>query len=334
MVVCLPSKITKTENSQQLFFKEKGYLIVPSFLSPGFVKELLDLIKSRLCQCAKDLSCSYEEYLTIASRWVDPSPVTIGIQQHVLSPLKQLLEPLVQDSCDLVKLNIISKTPFSPARLPFHQDISYSPHSPYQFSAWIALTDVPLESGPLEIIAGSHKGVIEPAVDFWVPNHKNVGLKKKGLRQKLPVQSGDLIFFDSCLWHGSGANKSSNERFALVTRWKTKSFIKPFIPSFQPRSFGMWTCQTETEDILTRALKLFFKERALNYQDLLSQWEKRVGYLSLIKNVEKAQKDLRYVRLLHQAHEQHNGGDAQGILYKRLWDSFLNPLSLSMKHIE
>ena len=68
--------------------------------------------------------------------------------------------------CDLVKINVISKTRFASSPVPFHQDIAYSPNTPYQFSAWLALTDAPLQSGPLEVIVGSHRGEIEPAVDF------------------------------------------------------------------------------------------------------------------------------------------------------------------------
>lgn len=317
------------ENTPLLFLKEKGYLVIPSLWSKNFVGEILYKIRSRLHQCAKELSCSYEDYLQAASRWINPSPVTMGLEQLILKPLKNCLEPLMEDACELVKLNVISKTPFSPASIPFHQDISYSPCAPYQLSAWIALTDVSLESGPLEIIVGSHRGAIQPAIDFWSPDYRDINSVKKRMKQKLPAMAGDLILFDSCLWHGSGMSKSFDERFALVTRWKTKGYVAPFIPPFQPKPFGMWTCQKRTEEILTKALKLFSVKRASNSLDLFDQWRKILGTVSLpfLKNIQKAQEDLRRVRLLHLAYQKHNGGDAQGILYAQLWHSLLSPLS-------
>ena len=328
-----PLETVAKENPQLLFFKEKGCLVVPSLLSKAFVSELLHKIKVQLDQCAKDLSCSYEDYLQVASRWVDPSPVTTGLEQFILKPLKIFLEPLMEDACDLVKLNVISKTLSASAPVPFHQDISYSPQAPYQFSAWLALTDVPLKSGPLEVIIGSHRGVIEPAVDFWVPAYKDSNTLKKGIKQKLPAKAGDLILFDSCLWHGSPRNESTDERFALVTRWKTKGYEAPLIPSLHPKPFGMWTCQRKTEDILAKSLKLFFEKRISNYLDLLDQWEKILSTISLpfLENTQKAQEDLRRVRLLHLAHQKHNGGDAQGILYAKLWYSLLRPLSFYLR---
>ena len=317
------------ENPPLLFFKEKGYVVVPSLLSKTFVADLLQKIRNQLYQCAKDLSCSYEDYLRVASRWIDPSPVTMGLEQLIVKPLKSCLESLMEDACELVKLNVISKTLSAPEPVPFHQDISYSPQAPYQFSAWLALTDAPLESGPLEVIIGSHRGVIEPAIDFWVPGYQDLNTLKKGIKQKLPATAGDLILFDSCLWHGSGRSESFDERFALVTRWKTKGYETPFVPPFQPKPFGMWTCQRKTEDILAKSLKLFFRKGVSNYVDLLDQWEEILGAVSLsfLKNTQKAQEDLRRVRLLHLAYEKHNGGDAQGILYAQLWHSLLKPLS-------
>lgn len=323
------SGLTITEENPQLpFFKEKGYLTLPSLFSENFVGELLHKVRSRLHQCAKELSCSYEDYLQAASRWIDPSPVTMGLEHLILKPLKSCLESLMEDVCELVKLNVISKTPSSPASLPFHQDISYSPHSPYQFSAWLALTDAPSESGPLEVIIGSHRGEIEPAIDFWDPDYQDLN-SKKGIKQKIPAKAGDLILFDSCLWHGSGRSESFDERLALVTRWKTKGYDAPYIPPFEPKPFGMWTCQRRTEEILAKSLKLFSRKSVSDYLNLLDQWEKILDSSSLafLENNEKAQEDLRRVRLLHLAHQKHNGGDAQGILYAQLWHSFLKPLS-------
>ena len=109
--------------------KEEGYVLFEKALDHVFLEEMLKRIKKCLKACAQDLSCSYEEYMSSVSRWVDPSPVTEEVSFDILKKLKDFLEPFT-GKCDLAKLNLISKTPFSSASLPFHQDISYSPSSP------------------------------------------------------------------------------------------------------------------------------------------------------------------------------------------------------------
>ena len=311
--------------------KEEGYVQIESFQDRHLMEDWVKTIRFRLYQCAQDLSCTYQDYLQVASRWVSPSPVTEGLEGLVDS-LKTFLEELTEDVCELIKLNVISKTPFSPESLPFHQDIAYSPESPYQFSAWLALTEAPLESGPMEVIESSHKGSIKPAVDFWDPEFKDEISLRKERNRKLPVKAGDLILFDSRLWHGSGRNESCHERFALVTRWKTKRYIPPLIPSMKPRPFGMWTCQKETEKILTNGLWALFQETPGAYRETLKKWEILLENTTFpfLEDSKKAQESVKRVFLLNEAHQAHNGGDAQGVLYARLWKHLLSPLSLHL----
>lgn len=308
--------------------QEDGYFHVHSLFSKDFVNEILLRIKFRLRECAKDLSCSYGEYMRSVSRWADPSPVTKGFDKVVIRPLKLYLEPIIGE-CELAKLNVISKTPFSPAPIPLHQDISYSPSSPYQLSVWIALTDVPIESGAIKVIAGSHTAPIESAVDFWDPDFKDLKHVKAKAERNISVKAGDAIFFDSRLWHGSTQNESSLERFALVTRWTGENYVASPIPAIQPTPFGMWTCQKKTEEILKTGFNVLMKNKAKNYKDLLEQWGHSLenNKFSFLEDIKKAKQDLKHVYLLHLAHEKHNGGDAQGVLYAQLWKSLLNPLS-------
>jgi hypothetical protein len=326
--------VLSSERNPSLLLQEEGYIVIRSFLSDSLIKRLETLIQTRLHQCAADLSCTYQEYLQVASRWVSPSPITEGMEEIAVNFLKPFLEDLMEEEIELVKLNVISKTPYSPEILPFHQDIAYSPTTAYQFSAWLALTNVPLESGPMEVMVGSHKGPIKHAVDFWLPEFKdNISLKNH-FKKKLPVSAGDLIIFDSCLWHGSGKNESAYERFALVTRWKTKNYRPPYIPPIQPHSFGMWTCRKETEKVLRKGLEVIFQNctAPTTYNEILQSWGNylKTTPLSFLKDPKKAQESLSLVFLLNKAHAAHNGGDAQGILYKRLWEDLLEPLSAYM----
>jgi len=311
--------------------EEDGYTVLPSFFKREFLEDIHSTLISHLQSCAADLSCSYEDYMSSASRWVDPSPVTQGLTEKLFRPLQNCLELFVGE-CSLVKLNIISKTQHSLEPIPLHQDISYSPTSPYQVSGWLALTDSPLESGPLEIIVGSHKAPVQPAVDFWDPRFQASDFDSKGTSKALPVKAGDLILFDSRLWHGSARNTSNHERFAVVTRWIGKDYIPPLIPPINPKPFGMWMCQQQTQRILEESLEKLFDEKAHDYTELLLLWEKYMekDQLFFITDKGKAKEALKCIRILHLAHTKHNGGDAQGTLYAQLWRVLLDPL---MQHL-
>lgn len=331
LVKSQPQDIKKLDAS--FLLEEKGYIVIPSLLNKYKTNEFFNEIRTTLLSCAKELNCSYEEYLKVVSRWASPSLVTDGISKSATPIIQDFLQEKIGE-VELIKLNIISKTPYSPGPIPFHQDISYSLQSIYDFSVWLALTDAPLESGPMEVIPKSHKGSIETAVDFWALEYKEAPPPHSSLIETLSVKTGDAIIFDSKLWHRSGNNNSLNERFALVTRWKKKDSPTYPIPALQPKCFGMWTCQKETEEILARGLHLLYNKKTLNYLDLLRQWEDQLLQhpLSFLEDQEQAKINLRHVRLLYQAFKQHNGADSQGVLYKQLWGSLLNPLSIYLKH--
>jgi hypothetical protein len=314
-------------------FDKNGYLLFPSRLRVEEVENLCAKIQERLRVCAQDLCCSYQEYLSTVSRWVAPSPITEGLEKFSLTYLQEILRDFI-DGPELVKLNVISKTPMSPDPTPFHQDISYSPEAPYELSAWLALTDVPLASGPVAILEASHTGAIEPAVDFWCPTFVQKDFSKDMNYKPLPVKQGQIILFDSRLWHGSEKNQGIHHRFAMVTRWRGKNYIPPKIPPIQPQPFGMWTCQKKTEEILKTALPFPLKGKIDGYVNLLNYW---INYIkatppTFLKSSQKSIESLEQVRLLHLAHKNHNGGDSQGTAYAKLWQTFLFPLSNTLKN--
>lgn len=310
------------------YLTQKGYVVLKGLFPKELMETIYGDIKRYIHACATELNTSYETYLNVVSRWADPSPVTQGLRKRLTKAIEGVVTSFI-GPCELAKLNVISKTPFAPAPVPFHQDISYSPQAPYQLSAWLAVTDVPDQAGPLEVWEGSHRGTIEPAVDFWHP-HSKVAFPS-GTYRKLPVNQGDVILFDSKLWHGSGVNKASWERFAVVTRWHSLHNKLPVIPEPIRKPFGMWTCRADTEKVLSSALNRL--QGSLNnepdFESILQKWitilEKAPP--SFIPNPQKTLEALRGVTLLNRAHKQHNGGDAQGTIYKRLWESLLNPLT-------
>ncbi|MBY0501550.1 MAG: phytanoyl-CoA dioxygenase family protein [Alphaproteobacteria bacterium] len=309
-------------------FKLKGYYVARNVIHKSLIKKTQKNILESIKSCSKDLGVSEKDYLSAVSRWLSPSPITSAVSNAVLEHISQATQSLLDETSQLSKFNVICKNDQCRGAIPYHQDISYSPENPYQVSAWLALQDVPEDAGPLEVIPGSHKEPIKQAVDFWSPEYEpDSTLKNRAL--KLPLSAGDVVFFDSSLWHGSSENLARISRYAIVTRWVTQVWLPPqFIPRIQPRYFGMWTSGELTQQILSHGAYLLFQSQEKDFLRLLELWIDKLQQISLPFSIDltSAIESLTRIRILHLAYLKHKGGDATGNLYKNLWKSFLSPL--------
>jgi hypothetical protein len=81
--------------------------------------------------------------------WVD------ALVRHpaVLDPVEDIIGPDIR----LFHFTIWPKSPGDPAYVSWHQDATYFGLEPaVHITAWVALTDVPVESGAVEVVPGSH----------------------------------------------------------------------------------------------------------------------------------------------------------------------------------
>ena len=281
-------------------FESQGYVILKKLISADVIQSFKTSIQKQIEFCAKDIGCSQEAYLSAVSRWLDPSPVTSEINPEWINQVASRLSDFAGEEVYLNKMNIICKNAYCTGAVPLHQDISYSPDNPYQFSTWIALDPVTVDNGSLIVVPGSHLEGIFPAIDFWSPQYK--APEKKTI--PLPVEKGDGICFDSRLWHGSPPSQVSASRFAWVLRWKTKNWkLKEKIPPPQPLPNGMWNCW-ET------VIKHLSKEMKNPSNDLAELIELYPSTPSLER-----------LKILHLASAKHNGGDAMGSIYKEFISS-------------
>ena len=105
----------------------------------------------------------------------------------------------------------------------FHQDYDYWQDSSTtnMVSANIALQDVPIERGCLQVFPRSHKlGLLDAGGDFF--NTDLVGLQRAFQTQTgereipLPLKAGQVSFHHSLLVHGSGPNQTDQDRLVLA----------------------------------------------------------------------------------------------------------------------
>ncbi len=320
--------------SRRRSFEEKGVMVLNDAVSDKLVFCINNIVASWIKNYADELACSPEDYMKSVSRWAHPCKMTKQLYQWIESPLTNIASKFAGGSVRLHKINIISKSAYAASPVPCHQDIAYSREDPYEFSLWLALQDVSLSDGVLEFLPYSQTGIIEPAVDFWSPDFTDSRQRSPEWQKNsisVPVRTGDIIAFDSKIWHRSAPNTSGQNRFALVTRWSRTDYqLSVAIPEIRPLFFGMWTCAGITKSLLQQGLENYLQQpAAADLATILNLWQQFLisgKELPFITDSCQVQKALREVSVLNYAAAHHNGGDAQGTIYAHLWHTLLKPM--------
>jgi len=115
----------------------------------------------------------------------------------------------------------------------WHRDIQYWPFWKPNgvFTAWIALSDVIEESGPVRYIRGSNEWENIPGMDFF---DKNIASQDRILERthdgfkvvSTNIEKGQISIHTSRVYHSSGPNISKGPRIGMVVHFCTDSSEK------------------------------------------------------------------------------------------------------------
>ena len=97
------------------------------------------------------------------------------------------------------------------------------------YTAWIALTDVKKNSGPVAYISGSHKWSKIEGLDFFnkdISIQEKVDNKKQCIVEYLMINKGQLSIHHSRTYHSSKENKADKPRVGLVVHFSTDNAKK------------------------------------------------------------------------------------------------------------
>ena len=141
----------------------------------------------------------------------------------VIARLRQLFgQPVV---LNLAHHNcIMSKHPDWGTATGWHRDIRYwSFQQSNLITVWLALGDEDAHNGSLWVIPGSHRWQLEPAQldqrDFLREDlPANRPLVAQGIA--LSLQAGDVLLFDSRLFHAAGANRSAQRKLSVAFAYR------------------------------------------------------------------------------------------------------------------
>jgi non-heme Fe2+,alpha-ketoglutarate-dependent halogenase len=146
--------------------------------------------------------------------WVDE----IVHAPEILDAVEDLIGPDIR----LFHLTVWPKDPGSGTYVSWHQDATYFALDPVcHVTAWIALTDAPIESGCMEVVPGSHKlGQLRHA-DMQDPNNllsRGQTLTADVDRSRtafMAVKAGQFSLHHTHLVHNSRPNRSTDRRVGL-----------------------------------------------------------------------------------------------------------------------
>jgi len=137
--------------------------------------------------------------------------------------LVQVVEGLLGEPARLTLAHhncVMTKHPHFGSETGWHRDTRYwSFASPELVTVWLALGDEDERNGVLRVIPGSHKVTLAPeqldALEFLVEAHP----ASQALLQRivpLSLHRGDVLFFDSRLFHSAGRNVSDAVKLSVA----------------------------------------------------------------------------------------------------------------------
>lgn len=201
-----------------------GYHLIPGVFSASEMERALTLVKEWEAKTAESLATNIP-YLNQNQSMVYNlqnkdmyflqllfgSVKVHNIIKHYLND--PWYKPIPADEPNYILRGFIGRSSKDP--LPLHIDslVPYQSSQVFSMQFSIILEDQDEENGCTLVVPGSHKsGEFAP---------------QEALRNAVPIysQAGDVVIWDSRLWHGALANHSTRTRWALIatfTRWWIK----------------------------------------------------------------------------------------------------------------
>ncbi len=193
------------------------------FPLPGLSTAEAVSIRARMeaheAECGGPLEDAKRHQAHLLFTWADD----LARHPAILDAVEQIIGPDIL--CWVT--NFFIKEPGDGGFVSWHQDATYWGLEPADsiLTAWVALSDVPLESGPMRFLAGSHKtGQQAHADTFDADNLLSRGQEiavevDESRATDVVLRAGEFSLHHVLLTHGSRPNVSDDRRLGFAIRY-------------------------------------------------------------------------------------------------------------------
>ncbi|MFT5502982.1 MAG: ectoine hydroxylase-related dioxygenase (phytanoyl-CoA dioxygenase family) [Gammaproteobacteria bacterium] len=210
-------------------YQENGYLFPLDLAESLDMKKIKsDFDRLQVLQPPSGINKPMAGYLRQNAQYLFPL-----INQIALFPdLLDKVESILGDTLLLYSAEFFIKEPQTNKVVTWHQDLTYwgLGETDDEITAWVALSDVNVESGCMQFIAGSHKNRILPHQDSYSENNllsrgQEIAIEiDEKQAVNIELMPGQVSFHHGRIFHASGPNRSHNQRIGLALR-----YIKPSV---------------------------------------------------------------------------------------------------------
>ncbi len=141
---------------------------------------------------------------------------------RIVIPITQILGPNVL----LWSTQWFIKEPGDQKIVSFHQDANYWGLEPHDVAtAWLALSDTSIETGPMNFVSGSHLEELYDHTNTFAENNLLSRCQEINLTINInlcklsPLKAGEMSIHHVRTIHNSGPNESKNRRIGMVLRY-------------------------------------------------------------------------------------------------------------------
>lgn len=211
-----PAKLTREQIEH---YNEKGYILPLDVFSSDEIAQHRAYFDNLL---PKALQAGWDSYEITNWHKYCAGVWDIVTESRVLDYVQDLLgETLI-----LRHSHFFAKLPGDGKRVSWHQDASYWPLTPSKVvTAWLAIDDVDIENGAMQVIPGSHR---HGQIAFEESSAEEQNVLNQTVRNPedygdLPVafelKAGQISLHTDWLLHGSEPNNSNRRRCGLAMRF-------------------------------------------------------------------------------------------------------------------
>jgi len=221
--------MTSLKKDQKKFFEKNGYLLIENLINKNTINKLRKLsndlfkgeYKTKIAPDKIKNQKNRKKPQQLCNVWKS----NYSFAQLILSKkIAKLATELTGWNGIRLNQDSLFCVPPNTGGVTMHQDEVYQDwHVPGKiFTAWIPLMDVNEKNSAIQYIAGSHKqkDMHKPLKTFFGGKDYKYSLNylknfKKTSMITIKAKTGALVFHHGRMWHGSGLNRSTNNRISI-----------------------------------------------------------------------------------------------------------------------